>query len=131
MKISRLLLAAAVALPAAATANTYIERVVTADGRVIEQRLVDERVVFGPEDASAIHSGASNLADERLAHAVAEAIASERALDGATVTISARDGRVSLSGSARSLAQAHRVEEVARSVAGVTAVSGTLDPQGS
>ena len=144
MKTIHLLAAAALALPAVAGANVYIERTVTSDGRIVEQRIVDtgpgfgpaapadSRIAFGPAVPadSAIHAGATNVADDALAQAVATAIARERALEGATVTIAARDGRVSLSGSAQSLEQAQRAEQVARDVAGVTAVSGTLDPQG-
>ena len=143
MKTIQLLAAAALALPAVAGANVYIERTVTSDGRIVEQRIVDtgpafgpaapvdSRIAFGPEPVdSAIHAGATNVADDARAQAVAAAIAREPALEGATVTIAARNGRVSLSGSAQSLEQAHRAEQVARDVAGVTAVSGTLDPQG-
>ena len=129
MKTSHLLAAAMLTLPTVASANTYIERTVTSDGRVIEHRIVRDAPSFGPLD-NAIHAGATNSADDALAHAVAAAIASEPAMEGATVTVAARDGRVSLSGSAQNLAQAHRAEQVARDVAGVTAVSGTLDPQG-
>jgi hypothetical protein len=130
MKITPILALAAIALPTAANANTYIERTVTSDGRIIDQRILEGRTVFGPED-SAIHAGAANVADDMLARDVAAAIAAEPALEGATVTVAARGGRVSLSGSAQSLDQAQRVERVARSVAGVASVSGTLDPQGS
>ena len=130
MKTSHLLATAILAVPAVASANVYYERTVTSDGRIIEQRVIDRTPSFGPLD-SAIHSGAANPADDALAHAVARAIAAERAMEGATVTVTARDGRVNLSGSAQNLAQAHRAEQVAREVAGVASVSGTLDPQGN
>ena len=82
------------------------------------------------EPTNAIHSGALNASDQALADAVADAFRSDPALFGATATISAKDGRVSLSGSAKNLPQAARAEQDARRVAGVTAVSGTLDAQG-
>jgi hypothetical protein len=78
----------------------------------------------------AIHAGANNAADEALADAVAAALAADSRIHGATVTVAANNGRVSLSGSARSPEQAGHAENIARSVAGVTAVSGTLQSQG-
>ena len=130
MKSFHLLAIGALALPTLAAADVYVERTVTSDGRIVEQRVIETGAVgFGPSD-SAIHAGAASAGDDLLARDVASAIAAEPALEGATVTVSARNGRVSLSGSAKSLEQSHRVEQVARSVAGVLAVSGTLDPQG-
>lgn len=108
--------------PAGAFANTYVERTYAPDGRLI--------ATYMNAGTDAIHAGADNMADQRLAEDVALAIASEPALHGATVTVAAHNGRVSLSGSAESLDQAHRAEQVAGGVAGVASVSGTLDPQG-
>ena len=82
------------------------------------------------EPSSAIHSGANNAADQALADRVADAIADEPKLDGATVTVSANNGNVSLSGSADSPEQAAIAEQVAREVAGPGSVSGTLSPTG-
>ena len=78
----------------------------------------------------AIHSGAANPADEALADSVAAALAADRRMDGATVTVAANNGRVSLTGSARTPEQAGHAENIARGVAGVGAVSGTLASQG-
>ena len=83
------------------------------------------------EPSSAIQSGANNPADQALADRVAAAIADDPRLDGATVTVSANEGRVSISGSADSPEQGPIAEQVARDVAGRQAVSGTLSPQGS
>ena len=82
-------------------------------------------------DDGAIHWGAGNAADQALADAVADAFQNDPALFGATVTIVANHGRVSLAGSSKSLQQSARAETVARHVAGVMSVSGTLDPMGS
>ena len=82
-------------------------------------------------DDGAIHWGAGNPADQALADAVADAFRHDPALSGATVTIVANNGRVSLAGSSKSLQQSARAETVARHVAGVMSVSGTLDPMGS
>lgn len=79
---------------------------------------------------SAIHAGADNPTDQALAEEVAAALSDEPRLDGATATVSANDGRVSLSGSAASPEQGAIAEQVAREVAGPAAVSGTLSPQG-
>jgi hyperosmotically inducible protein len=86
--------------------------------------------VTAPPAPDAIHSGAANSADEALADSVAAALAADSRLHGATITVAANNGRVSLAGSARSPEQAGHAENVARSIAGVTAVSGTLDSQG-
>jgi hypothetical protein len=82
------------------------------------------------EPSSAIHSGANNLADQALADRVATAIADDYRLDGATVTVSANAGRVSISGTAESPEQGPIAEQVARDAAGPASVSGTLSPQG-
>jgi osmotically-inducible protein OsmY len=79
---------------------------------------------------NAIHSGAANPSDQALADAVADAFRNDPALFGATATIVANNGRVALNGSSNNLQQSSRAEQVARRVAGVAAVSGTLDPMG-
>lgn len=86
--------------------------------------------VTAPPAPDAIHSGANNPSDEILADTVAAAFAADRRLDGATITVTANNGRVSLSGSARTPEQAGHAENIAREIAGVTAVSGTLSSQG-
>ena len=86
-----------------------------------------DRLLASP---NAIHSGAGNASDQALADSVADAFRSDPGLYGATATVSAKDGRVALSGSAKNLQQAARAEQVARHVAGVASVSGTLDAQG-
>ena len=75
-----------------------------------------------------IHSGGLTAADTALAMDVANALASDSRLDGATITVSANNGGISLSGSAESSEQAHFAEQRAREVAGVRNVSGTLSP---
>jgi osmotically-inducible protein OsmY len=81
-----------------------------------------------PSDA--IHSGGATLSDQELADQVAAAIAADPKLDGAIVTVTAAHGTVSLSGSAKDMAQAVRAEQIARAIAGPGAVSGALEPQG-
>ena len=75
-----------------------------------------------------IHAGGATPADTALAMDVAAALAADPRLEGATITVSASNGGVSLSGSAQSSEQAAYAEQRARGVAGVTAVSGTLSP---
>src|SRR5687768_11796932 len=79
---------------------------------------------------SPIHSGGATAADTSLALDVASALAADPRLDGATITVSALNGNVSLSGSAESPEQGSFAENTARSVAGVGSVSGTLSSQG-
>ena len=75
-----------------------------------------------------IHAGGATAADTALAMDVAAALSSDPRLEGATITVAASNGGVSLSGSAQSAEQAAYAEQRAREVAGVTAVSGTLSP---
>jgi osmotically-inducible protein OsmY len=86
----------------------------------------NERLLV-PTDA--IHSGGMSASDEALAGAVAQALASDPGLYGATATVVANNGQIMLSGSAKNVQQAARAEQLAKRVAGVTAVSGTLDAQ--
>jgi len=79
-------------------------------------------------DAGNIHSGAANADDQALADRVADALRSDRRLSepGITATVTAKDGRVALSGFANDNRQAMRAEAIARRVAGAGNVSGTL-----
>ena len=79
---------------------------------------------------SPIHSGGATAPDTSLALDVAAALAADPKLEGATITVSARDGNVSLSGSAQSPEQGAYAENAARRVPGVGAVSGTLSALG-
>ena len=75
-----------------------------------------------------IHSGGATESDTVLAMDVAAALAADPRLDGATITVAANNGGISLSGSAESSEQASYAEQRAREVAGVRNVSGTLAP---
>ena len=90
-----------------------------------DARVLDERV------ASGIHSGGDNPSDIALADEVAAALALDPRLDGATVTVVAEDGNVSLTGSAEEAAQAGIAQQIARNVEGVETVSGTLEQEGA
>ena len=79
---------------------------------------------------AAIHTGANNAADQALADRVGQEFASDRRLNGITATVVANDGRVMLSGSAKSPEQASIAENDARRIAGVANVSGTLSSEG-
>lgn len=114
------LMAAAVATPALAQV-TYTERITVYDERAYD--------AFVREERGAIHSGANNLNDLLLADQVAMALAKDRRLDGSTMTVSANNGQVSLSGSAKSPEQGEVAQQVAKRVAGN--VTGTLDSQGA
>ena len=79
---------------------------------------------------SPIHSGGATAADSALALDVAAALAADPRLDGATITVSASNGNVSLSGSAESTEQGAYAENIAKRVAGPRSVTGTLSAQG-
>jgi len=79
-------------------------------------------------DDGNIHAGAINADDQALADRVADALRADRRLaePGITATVSAKDGRVALSGFAQDNRQAQCAEAIARRVAGAGNVSGTL-----
>ena len=118
-KVTAIAMAAALFAPAAfaQTYMTYTERIT-----VYESPRYD---AFVADTGSALHSGGNNLADTLLADDVAYALARDRRLKGATVTVSANNGRVSLSGSADQ-EQSERARQIAQRVAGAGNVSGEL-----
>lgn len=82
-------------------------------------------------DGSPIHTAASNPDDQAIADHVADALRSDRYLNGATVTVSVNDGRVSLSGGASSASEAYRVQNIAKAAAGPgRVVAGSIDANG-
>jgi osmotically-inducible protein OsmY len=82
-------------------------------------------------DGSPIHTAANNPDDQMLADKVADALRSERGLNGATVTVAANDGRVTLAGSAANVSDAYRIQNIAKSAAGPgRVVAGSIDAQG-
>lgn len=120
MKSLKILAAALLALPAGAFAQTYSETITIYDNTRYERFVDDER--------GAIQSGADNLSDLLLADEVAFALADDPRLDGATVTVSANGGEVSLSGTAERYEQSGQAKAIAARVAGIRAVSGELHP---
>jgi BON domain-containing protein len=85
----------------------------------------------GLVSGSPLHSGGATVADAQLADQVAAALASDRRLSqpSMTATVSATNGRVSLSGSADG-AQAARAEQIARRVAGAGSVTAMIGTEG-
>lgn len=79
-------------------------------------------------DDGNIHTGATNADDQLLADRVADALRNDPKLaePGITATVTANNGRVSLSGFANNQQQGYRAEQDAREVAGAANVSGTL-----
>jgi osmotically-inducible protein OsmY len=91
-----------------------------------------QTTTYVPNSGSAIHSGGMSAEDTALADSVAAALAADAKLKtGITVTVAAKNGRVSLAGSARDYSLAARAEKVASDVAGRANVSGTLDGEGA
>jgi osmotically-inducible protein OsmY len=82
-------------------------------------------------DGSPIHTAANNPDDQMIADHVADALRSDRGLNGARVTVAVNEGRVSLAGVAANRADAYRVENIARAAAGPgRVVAGSIDSNG-
>jgi len=112
--------AAAIALPA--QANDWFHRHHHADRASYSAPIADD---------GAIHTAANNPDDQMLADKVAEALRSDRGLNGATVTVSANDGRIALAGSAANVSDAYRIQNIAKAAAGPgRVVAGSIDAQG-
>ncbi len=81
-------------------------------------------------DGSPIHTAANNPDDQALADRVADALRDARGLNGATVTVAANDGRVTLAGAAANIADAYRIQNIAKEAAGPgRVVAGSIDGQ--
>jgi len=79
-------------------------------------------------DDNAIHTAANNADDQMLADKVADALRTAPGLNGATVTVAANAGRVSLSGSAANASDAYRIQNIAKAAAGPgRVVAGSID----
>src|SRR5215831_11535347 len=79
-------------------------------------------------DGSPIHTAASNPDDQMIADRVADALRSYHGLNGATVTVAVNDGRVSLAGAAANVADAYRIQSIAKNAAGPGhVVAGNVD----
>jgi osmotically-inducible protein OsmY len=77
-----------------------------------------------------VHTGASTYEDHQLASDVVAAISADRSLSGTNITVVVKDGRITLSGSAKDLSQASRAEKIASDLAGGQPVHSRLDVQG-
>jgi osmotically-inducible protein OsmY len=91
-----------------------------------EDRRVDAMVM----PSNTVHTGAATYSDQQLASDIVAAISADRAMSGTTITVVAKDGRITLNGSAKDIAQAARAEKLARDIAGPRQVVGKLDIQG-
>lgn len=81
-------------------------------------------------DGSPIHTAANNPDDQALADHVADALRDARGLNGATVTVAVNNGRVSLAGAAANIADAYRIQNIAKEAAGPgRVVAGSIDGQ--
>jgi osmotically-inducible protein OsmY len=120
-RLQTLAIAAALVAPASAFAQTYTERITVYEPSRYQAFVLKER--------GAIQSGGNNIADTLLADDVAMAIANDRRVNGASLTVSANNGRVSLSGAANQY-QSEIARQVAQRVAGRASVSGELSNTG-
>ena len=109
-KLHTLAIAAALCAPAAALAQTYyVERITVYEHPRYQ--------AFVAREGGALQSGGPTLDDILLADSVAIAMARDKRLNGAAVTVSANNGRVSISGFADHQ-QNYIAQQIARSVAG-------------
>ena len=118
-RLKVLAIAAAFAMPAAAMAQVYYpaERITIYEYQAHADFIARER--------GALQSGGATPEDTELADRVAVALASDSRLNGASATVSAVNGRVSISGIADQ-AQNQHAQAVASRVAGRGNVSGEL-----
>ena len=126
-----------IALFAAALGATGVAQAAYNDVVVVDHPYyrADPIIVYhtpGLVSGSPLHSGGPTVADAQLADRVAAALASDRILSepGITATVSANNGRVSITGSSDNAAQAARAEQIASRVAGRGYVSGTISNTG-
>jgi osmotically-inducible protein OsmY len=114
-----LAIAAAVTMPAAAMAQVYYpaERITIHEYQAHADFVARER--------GAIQSGGATPEDTELADRVALALGNDSRLNGAAATVSAVNGRVSISGLADHLESQH-AQAIASRVAGRANVSGEL-----
>ena len=114
-----LAIAAAITLPAAATAQVYYpaERITIYEYQA--------HADFVAREGGAIQSGGATPEDTELADRVAVALGNDSRLKGAAATVSAVNGRVSISGLADHQ-QSQHAQMVASRVAGRANVSGEL-----
>jgi osmotically-inducible protein OsmY len=136
MKTLATFVAAALAVPAVALAQTvYVEKpahAVTGNAYVVERITVYDAptyYTFVKDESGALQSGGNTLDDILLADSVAMAIARDRKLDGVTATVSASNGRVSVTGLG-DVDQSSRALAAAQRIAGVGNVSGALSNDG-
>ncbi len=115
------LLAAAVAVPASADWHSRMHSMHTYAAPGTARMTTND---------GAFHSGGATLDDQALAGRIADAMAADPSLKGATVTIAANRGSVQLSGSASHLQEASRAEQIAADIAGRANVSGKIDVMG-
>jgi osmotically-inducible protein OsmY len=80
--------------------------------------------------SNAVHTGAATFEDHQLASDIVSAISADPAMAGATLTVVVQDGRITMSGSARDIAQVARAEKIANDIARGRRVEGKLDVQG-
>jgi osmotically-inducible protein OsmY len=109
--------AAALAAPAAFAQTYYVERITVYEHPHYQ--------AFVAREGGALQSGGPTLEDTLLADSVAMAMARDSRLKGATVTVSANKGRVSISGHADHQ-QNYIAQQIAKRVAGPGSSSGEL-----
>ncbi|MFT0172214.1 BON domain-containing protein [Paraburkholderia mimosarum] len=85
---------------------------------------VEQGAPEGAESSAAIPSG--RKADRALRRKVYAALGKDKAINAGNISVIAKNGAVTLSGTASDMAQIAKVEEIARAVPGVTSVTSKL-----
>ena len=136
MKSIKILVAAALAVPAAAMAQVvYVEKPAyagTSSAYPVERITVYDAPAYSTfvqHESGALQSGGAALDDIMLADSVAMALARDRKLDGVAATVTASKGRVSVTGLGDQ-DQSARALGIAQRVAGAGRVSGALSNDG-
>lgn len=91
-----------------------------------DEKRVDRMII----PSNSVHTGAATYNDQQMASDLVAAFTADRMMSGTTVTVVVGEGRITLSGSARDVAQAARAEQIAADIAGIGNVEGKLDIQG-
>lgn len=71
-------------------------------------------------------SKAARAADRALSRKIRAALAKDKDLNGASITVRVKDGAVTLQGLVRDQSQSERATQIAQGVTGVTSVKSTL-----
>ncbi|SDB93333.1 BON domain-containing protein [Paraburkholderia lycopersici] len=100
--------------------------IATASSSVWAQLQGSASAPAGAEAVSGAAAPTGKQADRALRRKVYAAIGKDKAINAGNISVGAKNGAVTLNGTVSDTAQIGKVEEIAKSVAGVTSVSNKL-----